>query len=153
MIDEAIAEHGKQAKRSDEKFPPHVMVSFVMTLALFAEEDYEEVITRLAQPLAQWGCWDWEPPTTEGLTQPCQRLGRQVGARAPASRPWHAPCTVGRRRTWWCWLTVTSTPSPTSPRPPTPTPNCCGGSKTPWNYRGCSFWPMGPTPRWSWQPG
>lgn len=78
MIDEAIAQHGKQAKRSDGKLPPHVMVYFVMALALFGDEDYEEVITRLAQPLARWGCWEWEAPTTGGLTQARQRLGWQV---------------------------------------------------------------------------
>lgn len=78
VIDEAIAQHGKQAKRSDGKLPPHVMVYFAMALALFGEEDYEEVITRLAQPLARWGCWDWEAPTTGGLTQARQRLGWQV---------------------------------------------------------------------------
>lgn len=77
-IDAAIAEHGKQAKRSDGKLPPHVMVYFAMGLALFADEDYEEVITRLAEPLARWGCWDWEAPTTGGLTQARQRLGWQV---------------------------------------------------------------------------
>lgn len=80
VIDEAIAEHSKQAKRSDGKLPPHVMVYFAMALALFSEEDHEEVITRLAQPLARWGCWDWQAPTTGGLTQERQRLGWEVMA-------------------------------------------------------------------------
>ena len=78
VIDEAVAEHGKQAKRSDGKFPPHVMVYFAMALALFSDQDYEEVITRLSEPLARWGCWEWEAPTTGGLTQARQRLGLQV---------------------------------------------------------------------------
>lgn len=78
VIDEAIAQHGKKAKRSDGKLPPHVMVYFAMALALFSDQDYEEVITRLIEPLARWGCWDWEPPTTGGLTQARQRLGWQV---------------------------------------------------------------------------
>lgn len=34
-VDEAIAVTGKQARRSDGKLPPHVMVYFVMALALF----------------------------------------------------------------------------------------------------------------------
>src|SRR6516162_2534732 len=42
-VDEAIAAAGKGAKRSDGKLPPHVMVYFAMAMALFAEEDYEEV--------------------------------------------------------------------------------------------------------------
>ena len=34
---------GRQARRSDGKLPPHVMVYFAMALALFADDDYEEV--------------------------------------------------------------------------------------------------------------
>ena len=48
-VDEAIAACGKQAKRSDGKLPPHVMVYFAMALALFADDDYEEVLTKLAE--------------------------------------------------------------------------------------------------------
>jgi hypothetical protein len=53
------------------------MVYFVMALALFADEDYEEVITRLAGTLQAWGCWDdgWEVPTSGGICQARQRLG------------------------------------------------------------------------------
>ena len=54
-VDEAIAVTGKQARRSDGKLPPHVMVYFVMALALFAEEDYEEVATLLTEALGSWG--------------------------------------------------------------------------------------------------
>jgi Insertion element 4 transposase N-terminal len=78
-VDEAIAVTGKQAKRGDGKLPPHVMVYFAMALALFADDDYEEVITRLAQTLTSWGCWDqaWPVPTSGGLTQARQRLGSE----------------------------------------------------------------------------
>ncbi len=76
-VDEAIAVTGKQARRSDGKLPPHVMVYFVMALALFAEEDYEEVATLLGEALGSWGCWDgqWTVPTSGGITQARQRLG------------------------------------------------------------------------------
>lgn len=76
-VDEAIAVTGKQARRSDGKLPPHVMVYFVMALALFAEEDYEEVATLLTEALGSWGCWDgeWTVPTSGGITQARQRLG------------------------------------------------------------------------------
>jgi Insertion element 4 transposase N-terminal len=76
-VDEAIAVTGKQARRSDGKLPPHVMVYFVMALALFAEEDYEEVATLLGEALDSWGCWDgeWRVPTSGGITQARQRLG------------------------------------------------------------------------------
>jgi hypothetical protein len=46
-------------------------------LALFADDDYEEVAVRLSETLASWGCWDsqWAAPTSGGLTQARQRLG------------------------------------------------------------------------------
>lgn len=76
-VDEAIAVTGKQARRSDGKLPPHVMVYFVMALALFADEDYEEVATLLTEALESWGCWDsgWQVPTSGGITQARKRLG------------------------------------------------------------------------------
>jgi hypothetical protein len=76
-VDEAVAAAGKGARRSDGKLPPHVMVYFAMALALFADEDYEEVATRLTETLVSWGCWDdsWSTPTSGGITQARQRLG------------------------------------------------------------------------------
>jgi Insertion element 4 transposase N-terminal/Transposase DDE domain len=76
-VDEAIMAAGKGARRSDGKLPPHVMVYFAMALALFAEEDYEEVAARLTETLAGWGCWDqsWATPTSGGITQARKRLG------------------------------------------------------------------------------
>jgi hypothetical protein len=76
-VDDAVAAAGRQARRSDGKLPPHVMVYFVMALALFADDDYEEVAARLTETLAAWGCWDdsWSVPTPGGITQARQRLG------------------------------------------------------------------------------
>jgi hypothetical protein len=76
-VDDAVAAAGKQARRSDGKLPPHVMVYLVMALALFADDDYEEVAARLTETLAGWGCWDdsWSVPTSGGITQARQRLG------------------------------------------------------------------------------
>lgn len=76
-VDEAIVATGKQAKRSDGRLPPHVMVYFAMAMALFADEDYEEVAARLSDTLVAWGCWDqeWAVPTSGGITQARQRLG------------------------------------------------------------------------------
>jgi Insertion element 4 transposase N-terminal len=53
------------------------MVYFVMALALFADDDYEEVAARLTETLTSWGCWDdsWSVPTSGGITQARQRLG------------------------------------------------------------------------------
>jgi hypothetical protein len=79
-VDEVVAAAGRAAKRSDGKLPPHVMVYFVMAMALFAEEDDEEVAARLAGPLGSWGCWDgaWQVPTSGGITQARKRLGWEV---------------------------------------------------------------------------
>jgi hypothetical protein len=76
-VDDAIAVTGRGAKRAGGKLPPHVMVYFAMALALFADEDYEEVITRLSETLREWGCWgdSWSVPTPGGITQARQRLG------------------------------------------------------------------------------
>jgi hypothetical protein len=76
-VDDAVAAAGRQAKRSDGKLPPHVMVYFVLAMALFADDDYEEVAARLTETLAAWGCWDdsWSVPTSGGITQARQRLG------------------------------------------------------------------------------
>jgi hypothetical protein len=80
VLDEAIAAHGRQSRRSDGKLPPHVMVYFAMAMALFADDDYEEVLARLAEPLSQWNCWDrrWSMPGSSGITQARQRLGSTV---------------------------------------------------------------------------
>jgi hypothetical protein len=77
VIDDAVAAAGRQARRSDGKLPPHVMVYFAMAMALFAGDDYEEVAARLAGTLGSWGCWDarWGPPTSGGITRARERLG------------------------------------------------------------------------------
>src|SRR6266702_1231129 len=54
-VDDAVAAAGRQARRSDGKLPPHVMVYLVMALALFADVDYEEVAARLTETLTSWG--------------------------------------------------------------------------------------------------
>src|SRR6266496_1655091 len=53
------------------------MVYLVMALALFADDDYEEVAARLTETLTSWGCWDdsWSVPGSGGITQARQRLG------------------------------------------------------------------------------
>ena len=77
VIDDVVVACGRQAKRSDGKLPPHVMVFFTMAMALFADEDYEEVAVRLAGTLETWRCWDarWGAPTSGGITRARERLG------------------------------------------------------------------------------
>jgi hypothetical protein len=76
-VDDAVEVTGKQAMRSGGKLPPHVVVYLVMALALFADDDYEEVAARLTDTLQGWGCWEgsWSMPTSGGITQARQRLG------------------------------------------------------------------------------
>ena len=76
-IDEAVAVTGKGARRRGGKLPPHVVVLLVMALALFADEDYDEVVELLTGALRGWRSWDgrWEPPTKGAVTQARQRLG------------------------------------------------------------------------------
>lgn len=77
-IDDAVEVTGKRARRRGGKLPPRVTAYLVMALALYAEEDYEEVAARLAGTLADWDGWEepWgEAPTSGGVTQARQRLG------------------------------------------------------------------------------
>jgi hypothetical protein len=77
VVDDVVEAAGKGARRAGGKLPPHVVVYLVMALALFADDDYEEVAARLAGTLQEWGCWGggWEVPTSGGITQARQRLG------------------------------------------------------------------------------
>jgi hypothetical protein len=78
-VDDAVEAAGKAARRKGGKLPPQVMVYFVMALALFADEDYEEVWARLAETLAGWGGFgdDQALVTTGGITLARQRLGEE----------------------------------------------------------------------------
>jgi hypothetical protein len=79
-VDDAIEATGRSARRRGGKLPPRVMAYFAMAMALFADEDYEEVAARLAGTLADWGGWDesWDrTPTSGGITQARQRLGAE----------------------------------------------------------------------------
>lgn len=69
-----------QAKRRGGSLPPHVMVYFVIAMALHAALDYEGVWRKLTEPLRAWGTWDpaWQTPTSGGITQARKRLGFEV---------------------------------------------------------------------------
>jgi len=77
VVDAAVAVRGRSSKRAGGKPPPHVMVYFAMALALYADDDYEEVMVRLSETLSSWGCWDQDStvPTSGGITQARARLG------------------------------------------------------------------------------
>jgi hypothetical protein len=110
VIDDAVAAAGRQAKRSDGKLPPHVMVYFAMAMALFADEDYEGV-RRLAGGHAGLvgvlGC-PVGPPTSGGITRARERLGfeplRDIFARVAV--PVADPLTRGAFAEPWRLMSI-----------------------------------------------
>jgi hypothetical protein len=79
-VDDAITACGVREKRSDGKLPAHVVTYLTLGLCLFADDDYEEVATKVTGSLDRWGCWDaaWSVPTSSAITQARKRLGRRV---------------------------------------------------------------------------
>jgi len=79
-VDAAVAAGGVGQRRSGGKLPAHVTAYLTMGLCLFAEDDYEEVATKVTGALLRWGCWDagWSVPTASGITQARKRLGPKV---------------------------------------------------------------------------
>jgi hypothetical protein len=81
-VDAVIAVCGVREKRSDGKLPAHVTTYLTLALALFPDDDYEEVATKVTGSLDRYGCWNaaWTVPTSSGVTQARKRLGRNVFA-------------------------------------------------------------------------
>jgi hypothetical protein len=79
-VDDSVMACGVGAKRSDGKLPAHVITYLTLALALFPDDDYTEVATRVTGSLDRWGCWDaaWTVPTASAITQARKRLGRDV---------------------------------------------------------------------------
>jgi hypothetical protein len=75
LVDEVLAETGRREKRS-RLLPAHVVVYFVMALAIF-RDGYEEVMRRLTGGLVFMRAWrqDWAVPTTGAMSQARERLG------------------------------------------------------------------------------
>jgi hypothetical protein len=79
-VDAVVAAGGVGDKRLGGKLPAHVTAYLTMGLCLFADDDYEEVATKVTGSLSRWGCWDagWSVPTASGITQARKRLGPKV---------------------------------------------------------------------------
>lgn len=75
LVDEVLAETGKKEKRS-RLLPAHVVVYFVMALALF-RDGYDEVLRALVHGLRFARTWStaWQVPTPGAITQARVRLG------------------------------------------------------------------------------
>lgn len=76
LVDEVVAGLGKKEARL-RLLPSRVVVYFVLALALFYGDSYEEVMRKLVQGLNWLGVWrrDWKVPTTSALSQARRRLG------------------------------------------------------------------------------
>lgn len=69
VIDEVLAQTGRKEKRS-RLLPAHVVVYFVMSLALF-RDGYDEVMRQLVHGLRFTRTWSraWQVPTTSAMSQ------------------------------------------------------------------------------------
>jgi hypothetical protein len=76
LVDDVIAETGSREKRS-RLLPAHVVVYYVLALALFFGEGYEEVMRQLVGGLRFLRNWSgsWKVPTTSAISQARARLG------------------------------------------------------------------------------
>ena len=68
-VDVAIVETGKGALRAGGKLPPHVMVYFVMALALFADDDYAPyfLLDQVQAPRAEHPAWTAQVCLEQGV--------------------------------------------------------------------------------------
>lgn len=75
IVDEVLSETGSREKRT-RLLPAHVVVYFVLALALF-QDGYEEVLRKLVEGLRYARVWStaWSVPTTGAVAQARRRLG------------------------------------------------------------------------------
>lgn len=78
-MDEVVLSLGRKEQRKN-KLPARVVVYFVMALALFYDDGYEEVMRKLADGLEYLGSWrrEWTMPSPGGLCQARRRLRSKV---------------------------------------------------------------------------
>jgi Insertion element 4 transposase N-terminal/Transposase DDE domain len=76
LIEEVIAETNSREKRS-RLLPAHLVVYYVLALALFFGEGYDEVMRKLVGGLRFLRNWDrdWKVPSTSAISQARARLG------------------------------------------------------------------------------
>jgi hypothetical protein len=76
LVEDVIARTGRKERR-ERLLPARVTVYFVLALALFYGDPYEEVMRKLAQGLSWLAIWrrEWRVPTASALAQARERLG------------------------------------------------------------------------------
>jgi Insertion element 4 transposase N-terminal/Transposase DDE domain len=76
LVDDVLAGTGRGERRK-RLLPARVVVYFVLALALFYGDSYEEVMRKLVQGLSWLAIWrkEWHVPTASALAQARERLG------------------------------------------------------------------------------
>ena len=79
LVDEVVAGQGRTEQRS-RLLPARMVVYYVMALALFASDGYEEVMRRLVAGLAWTARWRgaWRVPSSPAISKARSRLGPEV---------------------------------------------------------------------------
>ena len=78
LVEDVLAVTGRTEQRR-RLLPARVTVYFVLALALFSGDSYEEVMRKLVQGLSWLAIWrkDWHVPTASALAQARERLGSE----------------------------------------------------------------------------
>lgn len=78
LVEDVLAVTGRAEQRK-RLLPARVTVYFVLALALFSGDSYEEVMRKLVQGLSWLAVWrkDWHVPTASALAQARERLGSE----------------------------------------------------------------------------
>ncbi len=105
LVDGVLAETGRGEERK-RLLPARVVVYFVLAMALFYGDSYEEVMRKLVQGLSWLAVWkkEWHVPSSSALAQARERLGpeplRELFERAavPCARLSTAGAWLGGRR-------------------------------------------------------
>ncbi len=132
LVDEVVAETGRRGRRTRD-LPAALTVRYVVALALFPSDGYDEVM-RQVKVADDWRSDRAGPvkvPAATAITKARDRLGvepvKLPFEKPPANRPCSPTCWA--RYVWacWCWPTATSSVSTCSRRRPRPARTCCGG--------------------------
>lgn len=115
VVDEVVAGQGRTEQRS-RLLPARLVVYYVMALALFASEGYEEVMRQLVAGLAWTTRWrgTWQVPSSPAISKARARLGPGVLAAlfdrvcVPVATP-DTPDTPGASYRSWRLVAVDGT--------------------------------------------
>jgi Insertion element 4 transposase N-terminal/Transposase DDE domain len=100
LLEEIINATGCREQRK-RRLPTHVVIKYVIALALYFTESYQEVMRRLVGSLAVMGSWDddWQVPASASITEARARVGvpplRQLFTRAAVP-----VATTGTKGAW-----------------------------------------------------